>query len=114
MMRNTTLNRPDGLVQHARSYAAQHGTTMTALIRDNLERITGYQAEPPRSDDPVVAFSEGRMAAQAAMEALGLRDYPQLLPTLGERGVPLPRLPRHEVEAMADTLVGIYRQEHGR
>ena len=63
MMRNTTLNLPDSLVQHAKSYAAQHGTTLTAFLRDNLEQVTGYQAESPRADDPLAAFSEGRMAA---------------------------------------------------
>ena len=114
MMRNTTLNLPDALVQHAKAYAAQHGTTMTALIRDSLERVTGYQAEKLRSDDPLVAFSEGRMTKEAAVKALGVRDYTQILLALGERGLPMPRLPSHEVEAMADTFVRIYRQEHGR
>src|SRR3546814_6883708 len=31
MMRNTTLNLPDALVARVKSYAAAHGTTMTAI-----------------------------------------------------------------------------------
>jgi plasmid stability protein len=111
MMRNTTINLPDDLVQHTKAYAARHGTTMTALIRDHLERITGYRVEQSRNDDPLVAFSEGRMSREAAIKAAGVRDYAQLLLSLGERDLPLRRLLSHEVEAMADTLVRLYRQE---
>jgi len=114
MRRNTTLNLPDELVQHAKAYAARHGTTMTALIREHLERVTGYRAAPPQIDDPLVAFSEGRMTKEAAIKATGVRDYAQLLLSLGERNLPMPRLPGHEVEAMADTLVRLYQQGHGQ
>ena len=82
---------------------------MIALIQDNLERITGYRTEPPRLDDPLAAFSNGRMAKEAVIEALGLRDYAQLLLALGQRGLPLPQLPEHEVEAMADNFVRIHQ-----
>ena len=114
MMRNTTVNLPDDLVQQAKAYAAQHGTTMTALIRDHLERVTGYRAAKPRQSDPLVAFSEGRMTKEAAVAALGLRDYSDLLLALGKRGLPLPSLPRHEVEAMADTMVRLLGQDNAR
>ncbi|MCW3477533.1 hypothetical protein [Limobrevibacterium gyesilva] len=105
MMRNTTFNLPNDLVQHAKAYAAQHGTTVTALVRDHLERVTGYCAARPQQDDPLMAFSEGRMTKEAAVAALGLRDYSDLLLALGERRLLTPSLPRHEVEAMADTMV---------
>lgn len=105
MMRNTTFDLPDDLVQRAKSYAAQHGTTVTALVRDHLERVTGYRSSQPRGDDPLVMFSEGRMTKEAAVAALALRDYSDLLLALGARGLPMPGLPTHEVEAMADTMV---------
>ncbi len=86
MTRSITLNLPDALVRHAKSYAA-----------------------PPRLDDPLAAFSNGRMAKEAVIEALGLRNYAQVLLALGQRGLPLPKLPGHEVEAMADNFVRIYQ-----
>ena len=55
-------------------------------MRSRFSRV----AEPPRSDDPLVAFSEGRMTKEAAVKALGLRDYTQILLALGERGLPMP------------------------
>ena len=58
-----------------------------------------------------MAFSEGRLTKEAAIEALALRDYPQLLLSLGERGLPMPHLPPHEVEAMADAMVRLYEQD---
>jgi hypothetical protein len=111
MMRNTTLNLPNDLVQSAKAYAAQHGTTMTALVREHLERITGYSEEQERTNDPLVAFSEGRMAKEAAIRALGLRDYAQLLVCLGERNLFLPKLPPHELEAMTDTFIGLFNRD---
>lgn len=111
MMRNTTLNLPDALVQRAKAYASQHGTTMTAIVREHLERVTGYKETEARADDPLLAFSEGRTSKEAAIRALGLRDYAQLLICLGERGLPLPKLPAHEVEAMADTFARLW---HGQ
>ena len=50
----------------------------------------------------------------AAVAALGLRDYSDLLLSLGERGLPMPGLPRHEVEAMADTMVRLIGRESAR
>ena len=109
MMRNTTLNLPDALVQQAKAYASRHGTTMTALVREHLERVTGYKPPQAQADDPLVAFSAGRMSKEAAIRALGLRDYAQLLIRLGEQNLPLPKLPAHEVEAMADTFARLWQ-----
>ena len=46
MLRNTTFNLPDDLVARAKSYAATHGTTMTAIIREHLEAVTSDGAAP--------------------------------------------------------------------
>ena len=114
MMRNTTFNLPDDLVRHAKAYAARHGTTVTALVREHLERVTQYRDAQPPQADALIAFSEGRMSKEAAVAALGLRDYSDLLLSLGERGLPMPGLPRHEVEAMADTMVRLIGPESAR
>lgn len=107
MLRNTTFNLPDDLMQQAKAYAAQHGTTVTALVREHLARVTGYRATPPASNDLLVAFSEGRMTKEAAVAALGLRDYSDLLLALGARGLGMPSLPKHEETAMVDTMVAL-------
>jgi predicted DNA-binding protein len=104
MMRNTTLNLPDALVQRAKALATQNGTTMTALVREHLERITGYREAQAQADDPLMAFSEGRMGKEAAIRALGCRDYAQLLIRPGEHNLPFPKLPAYELESMADTF----------
>jgi len=46
------------------------------------------------------------------MRALGLRDYAQLLVSLGQRDLPMPKLPAHEVEAMVDTFIRLYQQDN--
>lgn len=114
MLRNTTFNLPDDLVQHAKAYAAEHGTTVTALVRNHLERVTGYRVARQQATDPLAAFSEGRTTKEAAIAALGLRDYSDLLLCLGQAGLPMPSLPRHEVEAMADTMVRLLGRESPR
>ncbi|MEW6451350.1 MAG: hypothetical protein AB1490_11900 [Pseudomonadota bacterium] len=109
MLRNTTFNLPDDLVARAKSYAADQKTTLTAIIREHLEAIT---ASPPATsaDDPLAAFSNGRMSKDEAVKLLGLRDYSDLLIKLGEADLPLPRLPAHEIENQATTFAKIWRQ----
>lgn len=83
MLRNTTLNLPDDLVARAKSYAAAHGTTMTAIIREHLEVVTSDGADPI-TDDPLLAYSQGRLARNEAIRLLGLRDHAELLVALGD------------------------------
>ena len=56
MLRNTTLNLPDDLVARAKSYAAAHGTTMTAIIREHLETVTSDGTDPV-TDDPLLTLA---------------------------------------------------------
>jgi plasmid stability protein len=106
MLRNTTFNLPDDLVSRAKAYAAQHGTTVTAIIREHLEAVTARSSEPV--DDALLAFSRGRLTKEQAVKALRLRDYAELLVALGDADLPLPTLPPHEVENQAATFARIW------
>ena len=83
MLKNTTLNLPEELIARTKAYAAAHGTTMTALVRQHLEAITSVDENQP-ANDPLVAYSEGRLSRNEAIRMLGLRDYAQLLVALGD------------------------------
>jgi plasmid stability protein len=73
MLKNTTFNLPEELVARAKAYAAAHGTTMTALIREHLDAVTS-DGKADRADDPLAAYSRGRLARNDAIRLLGLRD----------------------------------------
>lgn len=109
MLRNTTFNLPDELVARAKSYAAAHGTTMTALVREHLEVITSDGANPI-ADDPLLAFSQGQLARNEAIRLLGVRDYAELLVALGDADLPMPLPPPHEVENQAVMFAKLWRQ----
>jgi hypothetical protein len=108
MKRNTTLNLPDDLIQRARVYAAEHSTTLTAIIRRHLEQVTGYTADSSGLD-PLLAFSRGEIGKAEAIQKARLRDYAALLMALGTRGLSLPTLPPHEVREMTDTFLRLHR-----
>jgi hypothetical protein len=109
MKRNTTFNLDDELVQRGKAYAATHGTTLTALVRDHLEKVTGYRSNDG-ANDPLAAFSRGEIDKALAIEQAGLRDYAELLIALGDRGLDLPRIPPHELNAMTENFVRICRE----
>ncbi|QJE73239.1 hypothetical protein HHL28_09180 [Aerophototrophica crusticola] len=109
MLRNTTLNLPDELVSRAKAYAAAHGTTMTALIREHLETITSTGSAAPRND-PLLAYSQGKLSRADAIRELGLRDYAELLVALGDADLPMPLPPPHEVENQAAMFAKLWRQ----
>lgn len=109
MLKNTTFNLPDDLVARAKAYAASHGTTLTAIVRDHLETVTAGQ-KPEATEDALVAFSRGRITKEQAISSLELRDYAQLLIRLGDADLPLPSLPAHDIENQATTFVRIWKQ----
>ena len=103
-LRNMTLTLPDGLVRQAKAYASEHGTSVSAIIRELLKAVTGWKPDKDEELDHLKAFSEGRIGKKKAIEALGLRDYAQLLLLLGERKLPLPRTPDHVLKVMSETI----------
>jgi hypothetical protein len=109
MKRNTTFNLDNDLVQRGKAYAAANGTSLTALVRDHLTKVTGYLPYDS-ANDPLIAFSKGEIDKSQAIEQTGLRDYAELLVALGDRGLDLPRLPPHEVDAMTESFVRLCRE----
>ena len=109
MLKNTTFNLPDELVARAKAYAAAHGTTMTAIVRAHLEAVTSDAADRVE-DDPLLAYSQGRLARSDAIRLLGLRDYAALLVALGDADLPMPLPPSHEIENQAVTFAKLWRQ----
>jgi len=109
MLRNTTFNLPDDLVARAKSYAAAHGTTMTAIVREHLEAITS-KGNDPITDDPLLAYSQGRLARDEAIRLLRLRDLSELLVALGDADLPMPMPPPHEIENQAVPFAKLWKQ----
>ena len=58
------------------------------------------------TDDAVRAFSQGVISRQRAMDLLDT-DYGELLDQIASRGLPLPQLPKAEVERMVDIMLGL-------
>ena len=107
MLRNTTFNLPDDLVARAKEYAARNGTTMTAIVREHLEAITGGAENP--ADDPLLAYSQGRLSRSDVLRELDLRSYADLLVALGEADLPMPLAPAHEIENQAVTFAKVWK-----
>jgi len=109
MLKNTTFNLPDEVLARAKAYAAAHGTTMTAIVREHLAAIT---ADPSDNivADPLVSYSRGLLARDDAIRRLGLRDYAELLVALGDADLPMPLPPLHEIENQAATFVNLWNQ----
>jgi hypothetical protein len=108
MLKNTTFNLPDELVARAKSYAATHGTTMTAIVREHLIAITSDPSDAITSD-PLVSYSRGLLAREEAVRLLGLRDYTELLVALGDADLPMP-MRSHDIENQAATFVKLWNQ----
>ncbi len=109
MLRNTTLNLPDDLVARAKSYAAAHGTTMTAIVRAHQEAVTS-DGVTAITDDPLLAYAQGHLTRNEAIRLLGLRDYAALLVALGDADLPMPMPPPHDVENQAVTFAKLWKQ----
>lgn len=109
MLKNTTFNLPERLVARAKSYAAAHGTTMTAIVREHLTTITS-NSDDAIASDPLVSYSRGHLARAEAIRLLGLRDYAELLVALGDADLPPPLPPPHEIENQAATFARIWEQ----
>jgi hypothetical protein len=106
MQRNTTLNLPSRLIDRAKAYAAENGTSVTAIVRRHLEQVVGDSDEP---QDVVAAFSQGLATRRQAMGAVGARDYAELLVRLGQRGLSIPMPPAHEIDNQAESFIRVWK-----
>jgi hypothetical protein len=70
------------------------------------KRVTSDGAAPA-TDDPLLAYSQGRPARNEAIRLFGLRDYAELLVAFGDVDLPLP--PPHEVENQAVTFAKLWK-----
>lgn len=109
MQRNTTLDPPVALTQKMKADAALHGTTTTAIIHSHLEAVTGESAPSPQ-DDPLRAYSQGRLSRRDAIRLLDLRDYAELLVRLGAADLSMPRPAPHEIEDQALLFEKLWHQ----
>ncbi|HKK48303.1 MAG TPA: DUF6364 family protein [Alkalispirochaeta sp.] len=48
---NITLSARDDLIEQAREYAREHGTSLNQLIRDHLERLVGETPRDQAADE---------------------------------------------------------------
>lgn len=108
MLKNTTMNLPETLIARVKAYAAEHRTTMTAIVREHFEAIV----EPEREiadEDPLLAYSKGLLSRSETVKRLGLRDYAELLVALGDADLPMPLPSPHEIENQAATFSRIWK-----
>ena len=108
-MRNTTFNLPPELLAKAKAYAARNGTSMTAIVREHLQAVTAESTDDPKPD-ALLAFSKGLVSRADTLEAVGLRDYAELLVTLGEHALVPPRPPEHQIQNEAVTFERVWRE----
>jgi plasmid stability protein len=55
----TTINLPDGLVEHAKEHAAAHGRTFTSLVEEGLRVLLDRQRhEADVAPEPLPAYGE--------------------------------------------------------
>lgn len=113
MTRTATVKLPEDLMRRAKDYAARHGTSVAALVRGHLERVTSEDPSATPAPEPLAAFAEGRLSKEQAIRQLGLRDHAQLLLALGEHGLRPPSLPPHELAAMQRTFARLLKDARG-
>ena len=98
MLTSTKIDLPDSLLRGA-MYAAEHHTTLTAVVIKQLESLTRIKI-----NEPLVQFSRNLLTKEQAVEAAGLRDYAQLLVALGDADLPMPTLSQAEIDSQAQTF----------
>ena len=102
--RRITVRLSPEVHERVRLAAKREGLTTKAFV--NRAAIW----ETLRSERPVLmAFSEGKLSKESAIDQLGLRDYAQLLKELGRHELPLPTLPEAELEAMVENFVRVWQ-----
>jgi hypothetical protein len=61
-------------------------------------------------NEPLLAFSHGRLSRGEAIRQLGLRDYAELLVKLGDADLPMPLPPAQDIENQALLFAKLWKQ----
>lgn len=59
--------------------------------------------------EALLKFSRGLLTKEQTINAVGVRDYAELLPMLGDAHIPLPSLPEEELDKQVEMFVDIFR-----
>lgn len=59
--------------------------------------------------EALLKFSRGLLTKEQTINAVGVRDYAELLPMLGDANIPLPLLPQEELDRQVGMFVDIFR-----
>ncbi len=103
MLKSTKFDLPDTLLSSAMAYAAEHHTTLTALVIEQLESMTKVKTR-----DPLIQFSRNLLTKEQAVQVAGLRDYAQLLVAMGDADIPLPSLSQAEIDNQAKMFAELF------
>lgn len=111
---NLTLSLDDDLISAAKSLAARHGTSVTALVRLALEQQVAVDHQAAASGASgvlrtLIDYSMGRIPRGAAMQDLGIEDYGALLHLMNLSGLPHPVVPLASRKAMAQKMVAMLK-----
>ncbi|MBK1836840.1 hypothetical protein JHL17_05385 [Azospirillum sp. YIM B02556] len=82
---------------------------MMAIIRKPLKAVVTDGAAPV-TDNPLLAYSQGRLARSDAVQRLGLRDYAGLLVALGDAALPIPLPSPRDVENQVTAFAELWTQ----
>lgn len=96
---------PVGLLGVTRRCREEH---LAALYRGRCQSVLAPGS--PRRGRPA-RFSAGHITKEQAVRDLGLRDYSELLPALGDAGLPLPMLPENELRSMTANFLRVWKPE---
>lgn len=80
-MRNITLAIDDEVLEKVRAYAAEHKTTVTAIVRQHLEKLAAEndkRAEARKQLLRLAETSKGRLSPDYVWNREGLYDRPVL------------------------------------
>lgn len=108
--------------------ALQKGTDEIMLLFDEsyFEIHQNYIRPFPRNVRPVsismlieaqksrhqvlLEFSQGLLTKEQTIDAVGVRDYAELLPLLGDANIPLPSLPKEELDKQVEEFVVLFKK----
>jgi len=88
---------------------SEDGAAMTSTRAEHL-KAEAVPAGSEISEDPLMAYSQGRLARNEAIRLISLHNYAELLVALGDADLPMP-LPAHqEIERQVATFAKFWQE----